>query len=153
MSCAFDAIAYDYPTFDVCIDIQIQTGSHRRNRTQAWYQELANQVTQETERYEMKLSEELAKKLQEQIAFNQAMMQVNNNILLANSNLLGVVAEIQAKANVVPTKPEMDPEKKAILVERLANARAAKDAKKVAEEAKHKQMLKNLAKARKARGK
>ena len=155
MSCAFDSVAFDDFTFDVCViaEVEAQHGSHRRNRTQQWYKDFENQVAQDIERHEMKLSEELAKRLQEQIAFNQAMMQVNNNLLLANNNLLGVVSEIQSKAQVVPEKPAMDPEKKAILMERLAAARQAKDAKKAEAEAKHKQMLKNLAKARKARGK
>jgi hypothetical protein len=140
-----------YTTSTVVIPVITQHGSARRNRRN-WkdYQEL---VEDEAERHEMKLSEELARKLQEQIAFNQAMMQVNNNILLANSNLLSVVNEIQIKSEVVPNKSAMDPKKKEELLLRLEKARETKNENKRLAEEKRKQQLKNLAKARKARGK
>lgn len=153
MDCAFQSGAFQSNAFQVCVpDTTIQRGSHRRNK-RIDYGGYQKQVQDDIERHEMKLSEELARKLQEQIEFNNAMMVVNANLLKANNNILGVVNEIQQKANVVPQKPEMDPRKKAELTARLEAARAAKEAKKQAEEEKRKQMLKNLAKARKARGK
>jgi hypothetical protein len=129
----------------------VRRGSHRHNRRD--WKEYQGRVEDEAERQEMKLSEELARKLQEQIAFNQAMMQVNNNILLANSNLLSVVSEIQSKSEVVPNKPAMDPKKKEELLLRLEKARETKNENKRLAEEKRNQQLKNLAKARKARGK
>lgn len=144
-SCAFNNAAFYVGS--PCGGV-IQHGSHRRNRGQQWYREMQSQIEAEAERYEMKLSEELAKKLQEQIAFNQAMMQVNNNLLIANNNILGVVAEIQSKAQVVPDKPKMDDEKKAALLLRLAEG---KERKRKEEEARKKEMQKRMAKARKAK--
>jgi hypothetical protein len=140
--CAFAEGTYDETTFDVCV----QRGSHRRNRTQEWYKAFEVQVGKDIERQEMKLSEELARKLKEQIEFNQAMLQVNNNLLLANNNLLGVVHEIQDKAQVVPTRPQMDPEKKALLLARLHEG---KERKRLEAE----KMRQRMSKVRKGKGK
>ena len=144
---AFDGATFDYIAFDVG-DIETeQHGSHLRNR-KIDYGLYKAQVINEIERHEMKLSEELAKKLQEQIAFNQAMMQVNNNLLLANNNLLNVVSEIKEKADVVQQKPTMDADKKSALLLRLAEG---KERKRREEEAKKKEMQKRMANVRKAK--
>lgn len=111
-----------------------QSGSHRRNNIDyVGYQKI---VEMQTERHEMKLSEELAKKLEEQIAFNNAMMIVNTNLLMQNNGLLNVVNEIKDKAVV---KPEMDAKKKQELLQRLAEGKkrkAEEDAKRKKENAK-----------------
>jgi hypothetical protein len=130
------------------IRIIIRHGSHIRNRDQEWYK-VMEQAEADSERHEMKLSEELAKKLQEQIAFNNAMMQVNNNLMLANNNLLGVVGEIQQKADVVPAKKEMDADAKATLLIRLAEGKKRKAEE---EAARKKEMQKRMAKVRKGKG-
>lgn len=82
------------------------------------------------------------------IAFNQAMMQVNNNLLLANNNLLNVVSEIKQTAEVVQQKPTMDADKKAALLLRLAEG---KERKRKEEEAKKKEMQKRMANVRKGK--
>ena len=98
------------------------------------------------EREEMKLSQILAQQLEETVNENRTLAQINHNLLDANNKLLDVVTEIKDKAVVVPT---MDPDKKAELLRRLELARAAKEAKKQAEEAKKKEFVKRMMKGKK----
>jgi hypothetical protein len=155
VDCAFQSGAFQSNAFQVCVVVSTpRTGSHRRNK-RIDYGGYQQQVIQETERYEMKLSEQLANQLQQAIDLNNKLLQANANLLQANVNITDAVSQI--KATIEPAKPEMDPKKKAELMARLEAGRLAKAEKKRAEEeaaAKRRaQNLKNLAKARKARGK
>lgn len=146
---AFQRDAFQNNAFQMDEETAVeQHGSHRRNRPD--YGGYQKQIEREIERHEMKLSEELAKKLEETIADNNAMMRINNNLLQANSNLLSVVQEIKQKAVIVQEKPRMDDAKKAELLLRLAQG---KEKKRLEEEARKKEMQKRMANVRKGKGK
>ena len=91
----------------------------------------------------MKQSEALKAELAKQVAINDAMIQMNANLIAQNMNLLNVVT-----TSVQTVKQDMDAEKKAQLVARLAEGRkrkAEEDAKK------QKELAKRMAKVRKGK--
>jgi hypothetical protein len=107
----------------------LQSGSHRRNMDYAGMQ---SQILGETERYEMKLSEQLASELQRQLALNNALM----------STLM------QTAVIEPPAKPQMDEKKKVELLARLAEGKKRKADEEIARK---KEMAKRMAKARKGK--
>jgi len=161
-SCLFDYAIFDHNIFETCFIGSTQTGSARRNKKTDW-DGFQKRVMEEAGWYEMKLSEQLQKQLTEaQIATNQ-IAAMNKALIKEKENLMGVVTDITNRAtdinraaqemqqNLAQRPPEIDVEKRAQLLLRLDAARAAKEEKKRAEKEKEKQMLKNLAKARRVK--
>ncbi len=115
---------------------------------------------------ELKLSAILAKQLQQTLSENKELLQIASRSADQNrrqeeeikqklqvfDNLLGMLGAVRKIEPTIvpeePSKPPMDPAKKAILMQRLDMARQAKEDKKQRREEFANQRLKNLAKGR-----
>ena len=151
-SCAFDSVAFDPVAFDVCIVVVPSEGGgglrKGRRKKPVKYNTIDWQAEEDRkELEEMKLSQLLAKQLEEQLKINAALLRET----AAGNDRVAPIVDTVSQAPLEPPKPPMDPQQKAILVARLAKAREAKEAKAREAEAKRKQMLDNLARARKAK--
>ena len=117
--------------------------------TEQDWKKYRRELEEQSERYEMRLSEELSKRLEESQQREVAALKISKMLMDTNAFLSETINTIQEKAVVVPPKPPMDAAKKAVLMDRLEMARISKEQKKQEREAFEQQRLKNLAKARK----
>lgn len=143
-----------------------ETGSARRNRSALWWKEIQDQVVKETKRYDDMKSQVLAAQLAAERQEKDRLLREQSAMAKQNQELTEALGNMKAQAmneaapwlglvnqvNAVTQPKVIDPRREQAIAN-LEKARAAREANKKAEEEKRKKQAKNLAKARKAKGK